>query len=449
VKSKVVESSVLFVSILKWLFLATCIGVLVGLSTTAFLKLLGGGISLASSHRYYYLALPVALFLSAIIVKYLAPQAEGHGTEKIIEAVHRRSGKMNLAVVPVKLVATIVTIAFGGSAGKEGPAAQIGAALSSGFSRLLRFNDRDRKKLVICGISAGFAAVFGTPIAGALFGVEVLFVGSMLYDVLLPSFVAGIVGFQVSSALGIAYFHEPLRFVPVFSSLFFIKVCAAGLFFGLCSLLLIETLRVFERISHRLRVWSPLKGLAGGLVLVALAALFSTRYLGLGLETIKESLEGGIMPGGSFLLKILFTAITLSFGGSGGIITPIFFIGATAGNVFGTALGFDARVFAAIGMVSLLAGAANTPVSASIMAVELFGPEVAPYAAVACVISFLMTGHRSVYPSQVLSLAKSSSLMVAQGREMKDVGNVEYQPRPKSLSEAVLRGLKKVARNKS
>jgi hypothetical protein len=100
-------------------------------------------------------------------------------------------------------------------------------------------------------------------------------------------------------------------------------------------------------------------------------------------------------------------------------------------------------------MVSLLAGAANTPVSASIMAVELFGPEVAPYAAVACVISFLMTGHRSVYPSQVLSLAKSSSLMVAQGREMKDVGDVEYQPRPKSLSEAVLRGLKKVARNKS
>jgi H+/Cl- antiporter ClcA len=449
VKSKVVESSVLFVSILKWLFLATCIGVLVGLSTTAFLKLLGGGISLASSHRYYYLALPVALFLSAIIVKYLAPQAEGHGTEKIIEAVHRRSGKMNLAVVPVKLVATIVTIAFGGSAGKEGPAAQIGAALSSGFSRLLRFNDRDRKKLVICGISAGFAAVFGTPIAGALFGVEVLFVGSMLYDVLLPSFVAGIVGFQVSSALGIAYFHEPLRFVPVFSSLFFIKVCAAGLFFGLCSLLLIETLRVFERISHRLRVWSPLKGLAGGLVLVALAALFSTRYLGLGLETIKESLEGGIMPGGSFFLKILFTAITLSFGGSGGIITPIFFIGATAGNVFGSALGFDARVFAAIGMVSLLAGAANTPVSASIMAVELFGPEVAPYAAVACVISFLMTGHRSVYPSQVLSLAKSSSLMVAQGREMKDVGEVEYQPRPKSLSEAVLRGLKKVARKKA
>lgn len=446
VKSKVLESSVLFVSILKWLLLASCVGIIVGMSTTVFLKLLGTSVAHAADFRSYFLLLPVALFLSSLIVKYLAPGAEGHGTEKIIEAVHKQSGKMNLAVVPVKLVATIITIAFGGSAGKEGPAAQIGAALSSAFSSLLRFNDRDRKKLVICGISAGFATVFGTPIAGALFGVEVLFMGSMLYDVLLPSFVAGIVGFQVSSALGITYFHEPLRFVPVFSSLFFVKVCAAGLFFGLCSLLLIETLRVFERISHRVRVWSPLKGLAGGLMLVVLTAAFSTRYLGLGLETIKEALEDGIMPGGAFILKMLFTAITLSFGGSGGIITPIFFIGATAGNAFGSALGFDVRVFAAIGMVSLLAGAANTPISASIMAVELFGPEVAPYAAVACVISFLMTGHRSVYPSQVLAVTKSASLVAAHGKEMRDIGDVEFQPGLKSISGLIMKGLKKLER---
>ena len=233
----------LFISILKWLFLASCAGVLVGLSTTVFLKALGFGITAASGYRYYFLLLPAALFLSALIVKYLAPDAEGHGTEKIIEAVHKHSGKIRLMVVPVKLVATIITIALGGSAGKEGPAAQIGAGVSSAFSDLLRFDSRDRKKLVICGISAGFATVFGTPIAGAIFGVEVLFVGGMLYEVLLPSFVAGIVAFQVSSSFGITYFHEPLQFVPVFSSLFFIKVCGAGIFFGLCSLLLIESLR--------------------------------------------------------------------------------------------------------------------------------------------------------------------------------------------------------------
>ena len=323
-RKHILESSVLFVSILKWLFLATCAGILVGLSTTVFLKLLGISIAATSQYQYYYLLLPAALFMSALAVKYLAPDAQGHGTEKIIEAVHRHSGRIKAAVVPIKLAATIITIAFGGSAGKEGPAAQIGAAVTSTVSNLLRFDDRDRKKIVICGISAGFATVFGTPIAGAIFGVEVLFVGGMLYEVLLPSFVAGIVGYQVSSSLGITYFHEPLKFVPVFSSLFFVKVCIAGIFFGLCSLLLIESLRFFERLSERTKIWSPLKGILSGSVLIILSLLFSTRYLGLGLDTIKSAIEGGSVPGSAFLLKILFTAITLSFGGSGGIITPIF-----------------------------------------------------------------------------------------------------------------------------
>jgi H+/Cl- antiporter ClcA len=447
-KRKIVESSVLFVSILKWLFLASCAGVLVGLSTTVFLKALGFSISAASGYSHYYLLLPVALFLTALIVKYLAPDAEGHGTEKIIEAVHQRSGKIRLMVVPVKLVATVITIAFGGSAGKEGPAAQIGAAVSSAFSDLLRFDSKDRKKLVICGISAGFATVFGTPIAGAIFGVEVLFVGGMLYDVLLPSFVSGIVAFQVSSSLGITYFHEPIQFVPLFSSLFFIKVCAGGIFFGLCSLLLIEALGLFERMSKALKIWPPLKGLLGGVLLVLFTFLFSTRYLGLGLDTIKDSLEGGALPAGAFLLKILFTAITLGFGGSGGIITPIFFVGSTAGHAFGSVLGFDVSVFSAIGMVALLAGAANTPISSSIMAIELFGPAIGPYAAVACVISFLMTGHRSVYPSQVLSFTKSSSLTVQHGKEMKNIGAVEFQSNPKSMSTAMIKGFKKITGKK-
>jgi chloride channel protein, CIC family len=442
-RKKVLEGSVLFISILKWLFLATCIGILVGISTTVFLKLLGLGISATARYHYYFLLLPAALLLSALIVKVFAPDAEGHGTEKVIEAVHRHSGKIQLAVVPVKLVATIITIAFGGSAGKEGPAAQIGAAIASAFSGLLRFSDQDRKKLVICGISAGFATVFGTPIAGALFGVEVLFVGTMLYDVLLPSFVAGIVGYQVSTTLGIKYFHEAVCIVPVFSSYFFLKICLAGLFFGLCSLLLIESLGLFERLSHRVKVWKPLKGLIGGIALITLSLLFSTRYLGLGLETIKASLDGGSIPGGAFLLKILFTAITLGFGGSGGIVTPIFFTGATAGSAFANVLGFDTSLFSAIGMVALLAGAANTPISASIMAIELFGPQIAPYAAVACIISFLMTGHRSVYPSQVLSLAKSSSLSVAKGSEMRDAGEVMFQPGQGSVSGSIMKIIKK------
>ncbi len=204
-KRRIAEQTVLFVSILKWFILATVIGSIVGFATMIFLRSLGKSIAFTDKYPYAFLLLPAAFFLSAAIIKYLAPDAEGHGTEKVIEAIHRSAGKIKAAVVPVKLIATIITIALGGSAGKEGPCAQIGAGLSSIFADLFKFDDHDRRKLVICGISAGFAAVFGTPIAGALFGVEVLFVGSILYDVLLPSFIAGVTSYHVSKAFGISY----------------------------------------------------------------------------------------------------------------------------------------------------------------------------------------------------------------------------------------------------
>ena len=223
VRDHVLEQSILFLSVVKWFFLATVVGVLVGVSTTFFLAFLEWGIHTAGEYRYSYLLLPLAFMASILLVR-VAPEAAGHGTEKVIEAVHLRSGRINPFVVPIKLLATVTTISLGGSAGKEGPCAQIGAGLSSVLSDIFRFNDEDRRRLVICGISAGFATVFGTPIAGAIFGVEVLFMGSLRYRVLFPSFVAGIVGYQVSTALGITYFRAPLASVPTFSGLFFVEV---------------------------------------------------------------------------------------------------------------------------------------------------------------------------------------------------------------------------------
>lgn len=226
-----------------------------------------------------------------------------------------------------------------------------------------------------------------------------LFVGSILYDVLLPSFIAGIMSYQISSGLGVRYFYHPIAFVPVFKESFFLEVILAGIYFGVCSFLLVEALKLGKKLSEGLRVWVPIKGAIGGLVLVGLTFLFSKQFLGLGLDTIESSLRGARVLWYAFILKILFTSITLNFGGSGGIVTPVFFIGATAGSLYAEISGMDPATLSAIGLVSLLAGAANTPIAASIMAVELFGPKIAPYATVACVISFLMTGHRSIYPS--------------------------------------------------
>jgi len=420
-KRRIKEQSIIFYSVAKWVFLSVIVGCMVGVSTAVFLKALNWSSDTAGLHKYYFFFLPLALFLSAFIIKFLAPDAEGHGTEKVIEAIHKNDGIIKAAVVPVKLIATIITIALGGSAGKEGPCAQIGAGIASTFARFFRFDSHDRKKLVICGISAGFASVFGTPIAGAIFGVEVLFVGSILYDVLLPSFIAGVISYNVSSALGIRYFHHALTMPLNFSAVLFYEILLAGVFFGLCSFLLIEILTIGKKISEKIKIWKPLKGLLGGTVLIVVALLFSKDYLGLGLNSIEASLNGHSLPWYAFILKSFTTSVTLNFGGSGGIVTPIFFVGSSAGNVFAQILHLDIILFSALGFVGLLAGAANTPIAASIMAIELFGPSVAPYAALVCVISFLITGHRSVYPSQILAFKKSKLIDIELGKEIDKV----------------------------
>jgi H+/Cl- antiporter ClcA len=381
-----------------------------------------------------------------VIVQYLAPDAKGHGTEKVIEAIHQRAGMIKPLVVPVKLLATVVTLASGGSAGKEGPCAQIGGGISSILAGLFRFDKTDRKKLVICGVSAGFSTVFGTPVAGALFGVEVLAIGQLQYVVLFPSFVAGIVGYQVSTAFGTTYFHHPINFVPAFSELFFFKVVLGGVAFGLVSFVFIELINLTERLSERIHWWPPLKGLLGGALLLT-TLLLSDRYLGLGLTTVEAMLNGkGVAEGYDPFIKMAATAITLSFGGSGGIVTPIFFIGATSGSFLAWVFGLDPATGAALGMVGTLAGCANTPISASVMAIELFGATLSPYAAVTAIVGFLMVGHRSVYPSQILAVTKSASLKPDIGKPLEGIHEVVVLQRDESvigLGKKVMRKLQK------
>ena len=427
-KRTIVEQSSIIVSVTKWTLLSSIIGVLIGGIVTLFLNLL----HYSENSRdflpfpFYYL-LPFGLILSVWLTRTFAPDAKGHGTEKVIEAIHKKDGQINISVIPVKLLATIVTLFTGGSAGKEGPGAQIGAGTASAISDLLRFSKRDRKKLVVCGISAGFATVFGTPIAGAIFGVEVLIVGTIMYDLLLPSIVAGFTAFFTAQYLGAIYtYYEISYFQHYFIDIVLIlKVMLGGVFFGLVAYLIVTTLKRTEKVVEKIPINPYKKAFLAGLLLVALSFIVGDKFFGLGLDTITQAMliEGSHtqdIPWYAFVMKIFYTAVTLGSGGSGGIVTPIFYVGATSGHLFGGLFGGEHQLalFAALGFVSVLAGATNAPIAAMIMALELFGMDIAHYAAVSIVISFLVLGHRSVFPSQKISMSKSDLLDVDYGEDI-------------------------------
>lgn len=425
-KKHIVEQTVLLASVAKWVILSSIIGALSGGLVAAFLGILSYSQESRSFLAFpYYYTLPFALALTVFLVKKFAPQAEGHGTEKVIEAIHKHSGKMKVVTIPIKLAATTLTIFAGGSVGKEGPAAQIGAAASSLFASIFNFNDRDRKKLVVCGIGAGFAAVFGTPIAGAIFGVEVLVIGVIMYDVLLPSIIAGFSAFMVARALGVEYSYFEIvnyKYIGLDWEIL-LDVIMAGIFFGAISVIFIVLLHKIHKFIKSIKLNPILKAFIGGLIIVILTMIFSDVYLGLGFDTIKDSLNTDkfiydTIAWYDFILKMIFTALTLGSGGSGGIITPIFYIGATSGNFFGHIIDGNIPFFAALGFISLLAGTTNAPIASIIMAMELFGIELAQYAALTSIIAYLITGHRSVFSSQILFLKKSDHLDIKLGQEI-------------------------------
>lgn len=433
------EHTALLISTLKWSFLGVCSGLCVGFGTRAFLWAIAGASRLAAAStgaRFpVYWLLPLALPACVWLIRQFAPEARGHGTEAVIAAVHQRSGRIDWLIAPVKLGATVLTIAFGGSVGKEGPAAQIGASLSSLFADILRLNDEDRRRLVICGISAGFAAVFGTPISGALFGIEVLYLGRFDYTLIFPALVAGIVGHL---ACGV---QPPF---PVFAESFggmgriaiILTSLGSGAVFGLVALLLIETMRGLDVGLQRFERHPYLLAGAGGVALVALYTLVGDRYSGLGTDTIAGVLAGTTtVVGAAFFYKIIATAITLETGGSGGVVTPIFFVGATVGAAMARLFHLPPGTLAAYGFVAALAAAANTPIAAAVMAIEVLPSTVSVYAALAAVTAFLMVGHRSVYASQKLGLSKSAGLDIELGGAIGDFRRASLRPRKGSLTE--------------
>ena len=391
--------------IIKWFALATLVGAVVGVMDSFFLKMLDLALNTQKGVPYSFVALPFVLYVVTLLSRKVVKAHKDYSTDAVIKRINT-SGTVSIWSAGKTFVLSILTMAAGGSAGKEAPCAEVGAGLSALLAKVLHLSVQDQRKMMICGVSAGFAGVFGVPVSGALFGLEVLWVGHIFYEVMFPALVAGITAYGVTSYMGVNYLCRPLAFLPVFSEQFFLKIIVAGIVFGLVSVLFIEINKLARVVLRYITVRSSLfiTCMVGGVMLVLVGHFISPEYLGLGMAGIEGPLSGEPLASPlGFLYKIITTAITLAAGGIGGLITPIFFVGAQAGAMLSEFLHVDSATLAAVGLVAVLAGTANTPIAASVMAIELFGAPVAPYATVACVISFLITGRHSIFPHQRIS----------------------------------------------
>ena len=429
------EEGILVIHVAKWLLLATAVGLLVGMSSTGFVLLLQSIVDMGSRATWTYWLLPLGLALSAWLTSTVAPEARGQGIERVIRAIHLDSGKIKWQIIPAKLTATLLTIGTGGSAGNVGPCVQIGSGLSSLLADILRVDSFDRKTLVICGLSAGFASILGAPLAGAIFGIEALFVGSLTYPVLFPSAVAALVGYMTASFLGMPPMNFMSSSFPSFDPHLLMFSLVGGLIFGLVSIVFVECLNGGKRLLYYFPASPPLQGVIGGALLLGIAWLATPEVLGLGKETIQRALEGGTIVWALILGKILTTALTLNIGGSGGIVLPLCFVGATTGSALGWIFGQDPSLFAALGLTAILAGAINVPLTAILLGLELFGIASGPYLLLSCTIAYLLSGHRSAIPTQLLQFSKAPALQASTNQEIGEIDDVKFKIRKKTDEE--------------
>ncbi|RUM95960.1 chloride channel protein [Pseudaminobacter arsenicus] len=406
-------------TVAQWLVLATIIGAIVGTGTSLFLHglFVTTGRSAGIPLWLQMMLLPAGGLLNGLLLHY-GYRANPTGLkDSIFAAVNTQAGRMPFRTILIKPVAAIITLASGGSAGKEGPCSHIGASLASAIGKALRLNTELRLRIVACGVSAGFASVFGTPIAGAIYGVEVLAIGRIRHDFLFPAIVAGVASYHVSILWGVPYQYYQFPALPILSEVLFLKTALLGVICGIAALVFVELVYRAAGLSiylrTRFRVWPPLMPLGGGVVLALLILIIPTDYLGLSLPLMDRALAGEPMPYLGFLWKSLLVAITIGSGFYGGIVTPQFVIGAVAGSAFAPLLGMDPMLGAAVGLSSVVAAASNTPIAAVLMGVELFGGSVGTlYIAGAAIAAYLMIGHRSIYPEQRLAYAKSSWMRI-------------------------------------
>jgi len=392
---------------LKWLFLTALIGILVGTCSAFFLMLLDFLTNWRENHLWIISFLPVAGLAIGLTYHYWG-QDTVKGNNLILEEYHNPKQIIPLKMVPLVLFGTLATHLFGGSAGREGTAVQMGAAISDQFTNFLKLNENDRKILLIIGISAGFAAVFGTPLAGAVFALEVLVLKKIKIDAIFPSLIAAFIADFICLAWNVHHSTFQIPVVPDLGIINLLWAILAGAIFGISAWFFSKSMYFWSNLFKKWVKYAPFRPMIGGsIIALAVYSLGHTKYIGLGIPTILNAFNSDLNSY-DFLLKILFTSFTIGAGFKGGEVTPLFFIGATLGNALVWFVPLPIALLAGMGLTAVFAGATNTPFACTLMGMELFGLECAVFIGIACLISYIFSGHKGIYSSQNQSQLKKT-----------------------------------------
>ena len=412
----------------KWIFICLLLGAIAGSISAFFLLSLEWATNWRESHLWIIALLPVGGFIIGIFY-HLYGNSVVKGNNLLLEEFHSPKKIIPFRMAPLVLFGTILTHFFGGSAGREGTAVQIGGAIADRFTKVLKLSKRDRKIVLIAGISAGFASVFGTPLAGGIFALEVLILGRIRLDAIIPSFMAAVFADYFCQFWNVSHTHYHINSVAEMTPINLLWSLLAGIIFGLVAMLFSKSTHFWSNLFKNNIKYPPLRPVIGGTILaIAIYFMGTTKYIGLGIPTIVDAFDIQLNSY-DFLLKVLFTSFTLGAGFKGGEVTPLFYIGATLGNVLIWFIPLPMGLLAGMGFVAVFAGATNTPIACTIMGMELFGIESGVFIALACSTAYLFSGHSGVYSSQIIGSPKHNSYIREKGLPLSEIENKRTKKR--------------------
>lgn len=406
--------------ILKWTLIGLIIGSCIGCASAFFLYTLNWVTDFRESNLWLVGFLPVCGFLVGLIYHYYGKDVEA-GNNLLIDTIHNPEAKIPFKMAPLVYLGTIATHFFGGSAGREGTALQMAGAIADQFSKPFNLTDDDRRILIISAVAGGFGSVFGTPLAGTFFALEFFKIGKINTKSIYPAFITAVFADVITKLWKVPHTHYIISLVPEMTFVNLMLTIVVGICFGFCAMLFSLSLKNIGKLFKSKVKYGPLRPLIGGIIVASVVFIMGTsKYIGLGIPTIVDSFSHQA-DFYDFAFKLLFTVITLSAGFKGGEVTPLFFIGATLGSALSFFIPLPTGLLAGMGFVAVFAGATNTPIACSIMALELFGIDCGVYAAIACVVSYLISGHSSIYVRQMVGEPKHSNLSKDKGKRLNEL----------------------------